>query len=169
MTNSCRYISQVTDTSERNTLAPNAMLYNSVASTAATYIPAPATGSDNSTAPFGSSRDQATCPPVHSVAHYPVQRTVCTSVPAPLPMQSASNFMQEVNSLLYKRPLVIHTRILPPGVQPNDPRLADARITSERRYFTDKPVIPFPMFTATFHPALLSNASAPPNRLVVSE
>lgn len=71
-----------------------------------------------------------------------------------------------MQQLLYQQPLVIHTRILPPGVKADDPRLANARVMSERRYISEDTSLPHPAFTATLHPSLLSSSSEPATRLV---
>lgn len=80
-------------------------------------------------------------------------------------VQPERQFSEQVHAMLYQRPLVIHTQVLPPGVKPDDPRLPHARVLSERHYVADFPVLPAPTYTASLHPALLAPAE-PPHRIV---
>lgn len=61
-----------------------------------------------------------------------------------------------VQSLMYTEPLMIYCRFLPPGVAPDDPRLADARVVSERTYTTDYPVYMDRPFNAFVHRKLIN-------------
>ncbi|EZG67072.1 hypothetical protein GNI_072160 [Gregarina niphandrodes] len=49
-------------------------------------------------------------------------------------VSSRRDFMQQLNKILNSKPAVIKTVVLPPGVQMNDSRLADAQLLEERAY-----------------------------------
>ncbi|EZG56849.1 hypothetical protein GNI_100520 [Gregarina niphandrodes] len=59
-----------------------------------------------------------------------------------------------VEELLTKEPLHIHTVILPPGISPGDPRLANARVVAQRTYTTNAPEFPKEAFYGSIDPAL---------------